>query len=317
MTSYFQKEKCSLMLCLILLLAPTINYAQGYYHHIKAADSLSTQKRYRESVQHYKLAFKKSDRCMYHFYAAACAASLANENKQALQWLNHLIDLGYDNAMNLARDSSLLNLQKQKGWKTLMAKAKSKKENIRHPHIQKKLDSMFTLDQKYRFAETEMIGKYGTGSAEYAAAIRNTRLTDSLNYLVLKKWVEQYGFLGFSEVGRQAANQFWTLVQHSDKHVDFQKYVLAEMKKCVERSNCDPSDYAYLVDRVAVNTKQLQTYGTQMQLNHDSTSYEPKPMMDAANVNTRRAMLGIMMSEEEYINLMNQLNQVRLKKPKK
>jgi hypothetical protein len=65
------------------------------------------------------------------------------------------------------------------------------------------------------------------------------------------------------------------------------------------------SDYAYLVDRVKVNTGQLQVYGTQMRLNKDSTSFEPKPVIDPDKLNERRKSVDLSMIES-YIEIMNE-----------
>ena len=72
----------------------------------------------------------------------------------------------------------------------------------------------------------------------------------------------------------------------------------------MERKNANPSNYAYLVDRVKVNTNKLQIYGTQMILNKDQTSYEPKPVIDPENLNKRRESVGLG-TIEEYIGIMN------------
>lgn len=60
---------------------------------------------------------------------------------------------------------------------------------------------------------------------------RKIALTDSLNYLIISKLFIKYGFLGYDEVGELGSHNFWLLVQHQDKQIDFQERVLEEMKK--------------------------------------------------------------------------------------
>lgn len=63
--------------------------------------------------------------------------------------------------------------------------------------------------------------------------------------------------------------------------------------------------YAYLIDRVKINSDEPQLYGTQLEINMDSTSYEPKPTIDLQNLNKRRTEMELV-PIEEYIKTMNE-----------
>ncbi|MBA2582257.1 MAG: hypothetical protein H0V01_02585, partial [Bacteroidetes bacterium] len=130
------------------------------------------------------------------------------------------------------------------------------------------------------------------------------RLTDSLNLIEIKRLFEEYGFLGYDKVGKSSSKNFWLLVQHADKNPEFQLEVLKSMKLAADSANASLIDFAYLIDRVKVNTGQLQIFGTQMQLNDNKTSYEPKPLLDTENVNLKRKEVGLN-TIEEYIKIMN------------
>lgn len=93
-------------------------------------------------------------------------------------------------------------------------------------------------------------------------------------------------------------------MQHQDNHPEFQKEVLVMMKVQADNGQASLSNYAYLLDRVKVNTKQLQVYGTQMILNAEQTSYEPKPVIEPEKLNERRKQVGLG-TIEDYIQLMN------------
>jgi len=123
-------------------------------------------------------------------------------------------------------------------------------------------------------------------------------------YPVLNSLFKQYGYLGYNLVGINGENNFWVLVQHQDEHPEFQDSVLKKMRIEVDKNNANSSYYAYLVDRVKVNTGQLQVYGTQMKLNKDLTSYEPKPCIDPDKLNERRKSMGLS-PIEEYTRTMN------------
>jgi hypothetical protein len=125
-------------------------------------------------------------------------------------------------------------------------------------------------------------------------------ISDSLHYIQLEQIFRQCGYPTAAESGPNGPFLFWTLVQHQDAHPAFQDSVLTAMKPLVDSGEVSGILYAYLLDRVRRNTGRLQVYGTQLQLNADSTSYEMQPCEDPANVNTRRKSIGLG-TIEEYI----------------
>ena len=65
------------------------------------------------------------------------------------------------------------------------------------------------------------------------------------------------------------------------------------MKKEVDKGKASVADYAYLVDRLKVNTGKLQIYGTQMIFNSSSfLSYETKTVIEPEKLNDRRKSVG-------------------------
>ncbi len=166
------------------------------------------------------------------------------------------------------------------------------------------LDSLVKGDQKWR----ELGRKIDNGeidTIEMKTANQNMLLTDSLDFLIVRNIFHQYGFPNYELVGQTSSHNFWLIVQHMDKHPTFQDSVLTKMKIEVDKGKSSSLDYAYLVDRVNVNTKRSQIYGTQMLLNKDSTSYEPKPLIDPDKVDERRKSVGLQ-PIKEYIKIMNE-----------
>ena len=87
------------------------------------------------------------------------------------------------------------------------------------------------------------------------------------------------------------------------------------MKMEVDWGKACATNYAYLVDRVKVNSGQPQVYGTQMQMNSDTTSFEPMTVIEPEKLNERRKSVGLD-SIESYIQTMNERNIGSLKKKK-
>jgi len=94
------------------------------------------------------------------------------------------------------------------------------------------------------------------------------------------------------------------LMQHQDLHPEFQEEVLIKMKEEADKGKASIINYAYLLDRVKVNTGQLQVYGTQMILNSQKTSYEPEPGVKPDKFNERRRSVGLD-TIESYTETMN------------
>lgn len=89
----------------------------------------------------------------------------------------------------------------------------------------------------------------------------NCIVTNSLNYYQVKEIFAKYGFPNYDLVGEKCSSDFWLLVQHQDRHPSFQDSVLAKMKTELDSNKASSSNYAYLVNRVKVNTGQPQVYG--------------------------------------------------------
>jgi len=146
------------------------------------------------------------------------------------------------------------------------------------------------------------------GKTKDMSATEKKRYSDSvfaLNGKRLKAIFERYGYPGFSLVGKKGSNDFWLMTQHCDHDVAFQEKVLAAMWAKVRLHDADAKNFAFLTDRVRVNTGRKQLYGTQVTYNTDSCQAIPKPLEDSLHVNERRKQIG-MESLESYLNWMSQ-----------
>jgi hypothetical protein len=95
-----------------------------------------------------------------------------------------------------------------------------------------------------------------------------------------------------SEVGADGSSAAWLLAQHADRQPVTQRRFLELLRVAVKAGQASAADLAYLIDRVAVNAGQEQTYGTQFQRADDGT-YRPAPVADAQAVDARRAEMGL------------------------
>ena len=118
---------------------------------------------------------------------------------------------------------------------------------------------------------------------------------------------DKHGFVGFDLAGEDGSRNFWVIVQHSDHNPEFQKEVLVEMKKEVDKQNAISTNYGLLVDRVNLNTGKAQIYGTQVTYNTNNGQAYPKKLEDSIKVNERRKSIGLE-TIEEYLNEMTEMH---------
>lgn len=282
-----------------------------YLHFIETADSLYQAKDFLHSAGYYSLAFEflgwkgyPTDR-----YNAACSWALAGISDSAFSNLERITErAGYADLDQITNDIDLNSLHGDPRWTQLLSfimENKNKIEMYLDKELIHLLDSLVSEDKKWRNYMTKYNnGKPVDDTLSEERFLNMMKMTDSLNYFPVQNIFKKYGFPNFAVAGEQGSTNFWLLVQHQDAHPEFQEEVLKTMKAAVDDQKASAADYAYLTDRVKVNTGQLQIYGTQMQLNPEGTSYEPKPIIDPEKLNERRAAVGLS-TIEDYIQLMN------------
>jgi hypothetical protein len=115
----------------------------------------------------------------------------------------------------------------------------------------------------------------------------------------LRAIIDEHGWPTIDMVGRDGATAAWLIAQHADFDVDFQAAALGLMRAALEAEQADPTEVAYLEDRVAVNRGQPQRYGTQVRCRGGRP--EPAtPLVDAAGVDGVRADVGLQPLAEYY-----------------
>lgn len=160
-------------------------------------------------------------------------------------------------------------------------------ENIRFPKIARELKDMIDIDQQMR--ERQLLEEdYWDDTVDVNHTIR------------MKEIIAEIGWPTKSKVGVVGESNAWLLVQHADHDVYFQTYCL-ELMGAAPATEVNQTNIAYLEDRVRVNQGQGQLYGTQF--TQIDGKFIPKTIEDEANIDTRRAELG-MGSLQEHITMM-------------
>jgi hypothetical protein len=182
--------------------------------------------------------------------------------------LERITDKGNFSDEGLLGDSAFVRLKSSPRWDPMLAKVR-KNAGIDMAHYNADLFQLIYArkqeDQKWRNRLTELENAAVPDSVELKKASRAMNQTDSVNYTILKDIIDRYGYPDYDLVGMQGAHYWWLLMQHQDAYPHFQEQVLGLMKTAVAQNRASSKDFAYLLDRVLINTSRLQVYGTQME----------------------------------------------------
>lgn len=150
--------------------------------------------------------------------------------------------------------------------------SENKFEKIQYPEIATKLKSMRDDDQTMRAKNLE--------NPEEWDEVLDKKNTDDL-----KQIIEEIGWPTITKVGVDGANHAWILAQHADHDPNFQGHCL-EMLKQLPDGEIEKWNIAYLEDRVRINRKRPQLYGTQF-YDDPSGKYGPREIENPEELDKR------------------------------
>jgi hypothetical protein len=177
-------------------------------------------------------------------------------------------------------------------------------EIVENEKLQLELIKMYVNDQYVRSnLMTDILQKYNL-SKDQVIIDSNGINTDERNRERLKEIIAKYGFPTKKMVGKDAMNGVFFMIQHADGENAWQKSQLTNIKNAVKMGDLDNQSYAYLYDRIKINSGEKQLYGTQF-ANVDAVNniVELDKTEDIDNLDKRRMEIG-MMPIEMYKKLM-------------
>ena len=172
------------------------------------------------------------------------------------------------------------------------------------------INKMYELDQS---VQTDLIeALQSKASKEKIAEVDKFKVETFKKHIpVLKKIIADHGFPSYDLVGKEAGDKFFTMIQHSDSDVKFQKDCLKIIAKLVKKKQANARSFAFLTDRVNINSGKPQIYGSQLDYK-DGQAFS-KNLKDPKNINKRRAELGLE-PLEDYLKKATEFHQQMNKK---
>ena len=175
----------------------------------------------------------------------------------------------------------------------------AQKEAIQQPELAKEIKKMRDEDQKMRIKWADMMRKGKTKTDKFNDLTDKLIAKDRSNTARMREIVNQYGWPTYDLVGEGASNSAWLIVQHADRNPLFQIKCLPLLKEAVDDGQANPSNYAYLYDRVQVAKGEKQLYATQSSSNNGLVEGSFYPLDDESKVQERREKMGITRSVED------------------
>lgn len=148
----------------------------------------------------------------------------------------------------------------------------------------RELESRGQADQRVR----EGFGAGGRiDSAQAVAMLR----TDSANTAWLQAYVGRWGWPTRAQVGGQAVQAAFLMVQHATHDTGFMRAMLPSITESYRRGELDGGAVAMLTDRLEIKAGRPQIYGTQLALQNGRWVLDP--IADSSRVDERRRGMGL------------------------
>jgi len=168
-------------------------------------------------------------------------------------------------------------------------------EKVDNKELQIELIKMYINDQYVRSnLMTDLLSKYNLLKSEVIIDSFGVN-TDERNRERLKEIIKENGFPTNELVGKDAMKGIFLMIQHSDGDKEWQKSQLPNIEKAVKNGDMDGQSYAYLYDRIQINSGEKQLYGTQFaKVDSINKVVELAETEDLENLDRRRMEVGMM-----------------------
>jgi hypothetical protein len=104
------------------------------------------------------------------------------------------------------------------------------------------------------------------------------------------------------EVDQTQMSAIWLVIQHAPRK--FRKQYIGVLEKSAENGDLQQTDIAMMKDRILLDDRKPQIYGTQVSMNQETGEWELYNLMDPEYVNQRRKEIGFM-PIKEYLTHFN------------
>ncbi|GEO05083.1 hypothetical protein AAE02nite_27470 [Adhaeribacter aerolatus] len=178
---------------------------------------------------------------------------------------------------------------------TKLERCKSFNYEADNPALQLQLIKMYINDQISRSGNMDAIITTYKLTKEEVVYGKDNMSTDAENRKQLKEIFAKYGFPTRKMVGEDAMQGIFFIIQHADADKEWQQAQLPKVENAVKKGDMDGQRYAYLYDRIKINSGEKQLYGTQFaKVDPVNKVAELALTEDLENLDKRRMGMGMM-----------------------
>lgn len=214
---------------------------------------------------------------------------LGSSGYAAAQTVDWALAKGWDavtGAQVAARCPRMAAWMQAQNVKAEVLRKKYATSKLTRPDLRTQLLKMADADRKARGAAM----RDGFKSPDLLLAVGRV---DALNQVPLMHIVAAHGFPTLAEVGKDGVDAAFLLVLHAEGAPNgFQSTVLAQLQARRDLGGVDAEQLAELADGLLLSAQGPQRYGTQFAM-LGSNVPQPLPIKDPANVEKRRAAIGL------------------------
>jgi hypothetical protein len=159
--------------------------------------------------------------------------------------------------------------------------------------ISQQLDELHQKDQYFRILLDSLVrkAKLDWQHPQVQALLPQARFQDSLNLATVKQLLDMYGWMGQDQVGKQANETMFLVIQHADSATMTHYFPL--LTQSVELGQSPSRFHAMMLDRILTDRGHPQVYGTQLKQDEKTKRFVPFPIANEALVNERRKKMGL------------------------
>ena len=271
----------------------------SYNGHIEKAEQYYQNEQYQQSAEEYQAAHDvlggksvPDDR-----YAAAKAFAMAGQKEKALFHLRYMAEhpkMKFKEVEELQEAAAFNSLKSSEDWKEVLELVKANQieyEKYLDKPLADKLAKIQELDQKYRIEAEKAAEEFGPTSKEVMKYAGLMAEQDAKNLVVIKKILDERGWLGPKVIGIEGARTLFLVIQHADLETQI-KY-LPMMRNAVAWDEAEASQLALLEDRINMRQGKRQVFGSQIGVDQETGEYYVYPLMDPDKVDEYRASVGL------------------------
>ena len=166
-----------------------------------------------------------------------------------------------------------------------------KAQEMNATYLKAVLDTIFTMEQGPLRMRDSLMKKYGVESEEAQKMQALYKKNHAINEQKVRHLLDTYGWPDKALIGEQGSLTIANVIQHSDNDIRI-KY-LPMMREAVQEKKLHPRFLVRAEDRIATERGDLQLYGGQMKYYPETKSFNVWPVYDPANIDKRRAEIGL------------------------